>query len=435
MNYVEAMNYIHKVGNFGSNYGLERVERLLELLGNPQKNLKVIHIGGTNGKGSTTAMITKMLMEEGYNVGMYTSPFLEEFEERIQINRNNIEKDKLAFYVEKIKDVVDIVKEEGLGNPTEFEIITCIMFKYFYDEKVDYAVVEVGLGGRLDATNVINPIISVLASISLDHMNILGNTIEEITREKCGIIKEGIQVITYPQIKNAMEIIEETAKAKNSKLIKLNAEDSKFINIEKINGRVYQKILIKGSIKDYILNMSLLGKHQILNGLVAVRVVEEVLSLENKEPKNIERAMEKVVWNGRLETLGESPTVIIDGAHNIDGISRLKENIEAYFKYNKKYLLIGILADKQVEEMIKCIVPGCEEIVALTPHSERAELAEELKTEIEKINKNVVSFKSYEDGFKYIYDKANKDDLIIATGSLYMIGEMRGIIRKSLNRK
>ena len=200
MNYNEAMNYIHEVGNFGSNYGLERTNRILELLGNPHKKLKL-------GKGSTTAMITELLKGKGFKVGMYTSPFLEEFEERIQINGENIPKEALAKLITRIKVVVDKVIEEGYNHPTEFEIITCLMLLYFKEEGVDYGVVEVGLGGRLDSTNVITPIISIIGSISFDHTNLLGNTLGEIAGEKAGIIKKNIPVVIYPQEKEAYEVI------------------------------------------------------------------------------------------------------------------------------------------------------------------------------------------------------------------------------------
>ena len=195
MTYKEAMDYISSVGRFGSNYGLERTFRLLELLGSPQEKIKLIHIAGTNGKGSTTAMVTKILRGFGYKVGMYTSPYLEEFEERIQINGEKIKKDTLVNLLGHVKNAIDKVIEEGYEHPTEFEIITALMFLHFYNEKVDYGVIEVGLGGRLDSTNVIIPKVSVITSISLDHMNILGDSLKDIAKEKAGIIKDGIPVI------------------------------------------------------------------------------------------------------------------------------------------------------------------------------------------------------------------------------------------------
>lgn len=427
MNYKEAINYIKKVGNFGSNYGLERTERLLEILGNPHKKLNVIHIAGTNGKGSTTSMIASILIEEGFNVGMYTSPFLEEFEERIQINRQNIKKNDLANYMDYIKEAVDKVIEEGYNHPTEFEIITCLMFKYFYDKKVDYAVVEVGLGGRLDSTNVVNPLLTVITSISLDHTNILGNTLEEIAREKGGIIKKNTPLILYPQKEEALKELQNISKEKSAKIYEVKKDDAKLLEIIK-NDDFYQKIKIKGEFNTYNANLRLLGEHQILNCAVAVRAVEVLSKIQGFQIKNIEKGIENARWIGRLEVLNKNPLVVIDGAHNIQGITTLKENISKYFNYKNIILLIGILADKQVEDMIKVITPMSKHIIALTPHSDRAELGVKLKEEIEKFNKNVESFESYETAFKKALSIAREDDLILVTGSLYMIGEMRGII-------
>lgn len=434
MNYKEAMNYIKKVGNFGSNYGLERTNRLLEILGNPHKKLNVIHIAGTNGKGSTTAMIASMLIEEGFNVGMYTSPFLEEFEERIQINRENIKKSDLADYVECIKEAVDKVIDEGYNHPTEFEIITCLMFKYFYDKKVDYAVVEVGLGGRLDSTNVVNPLLTIITSISLDHTNILGSTLKEIAREKGGIIKKDTPLILYPQKEEALKELEAIAKEKSAKIYYIKETYGELIDIVKGND-FYQKVKIKGEFNTYNANLKLLGEHQILNCAVAVRAVEVLSKIQCFELKNIEKGIENAKWIGRLEVLNKKPLVVIDGAHNIQGITTLKENVNKYFDYKNVILLIGILADKQVEDMIKVITPMSKHIIALTPHSDRAELGVKLKEEIEKINKNVESSESYETAFKKAVSIAKEDDLILVTGSLYMIGEMRGIINRIVKEK
>ena len=218
MTYEEAMKYISSVGRFGSNCGLKRTFRLLEILGNPHKELKLIHVAGTNGKGSTTAMITKVLRGMGYKVGMYTSPYIEEFEERIQINGENIPKEKFVSLLVEVKEAVEKVIEEGYDHPTEFEILTALMFLYFYREKVDYGVVEVGLGGTLDSTNVLTPIVSVITSISYDHMNILGDTIEEIADQKAGIIKENVPVVVYPAENNVQDVIVKKAEMMNSKI-------------------------------------------------------------------------------------------------------------------------------------------------------------------------------------------------------------------------
>ncbi|MDU7441631.1 MAG: folylpolyglutamate synthase/dihydrofolate synthase family protein, partial [Clostridium sp.] len=362
MTYEEAMEYISNVGMFGSNYGLERTHRLLELLGSPQNKLKLIHIAGTNGKGSTTSMISKVLIGMGFKVGMYTSPYLEVFEERIQINGVNIPKDKLIDNLENVKYAVSKVIEEGYEHPTEFEIITALMFLYFYNEKIDYGVIEVGLGGRLDSTNVIIPKVSVITSISMDHINILGNTIEEIAKEKSGIIKEDVPVILYPQKKEAEDVILKAAHNNNSKVYYVKTDDGNLKGIDYDN--ITQNVQVNGLNGIYNVDLPLLGEHQILNLCVAIKAVEVLCQVEkiqyNKEI--IEESLKDVKWIGRLETLNRKPLIVIDGAHNIDGIRVLKNNIRKYFKYNKMYLLLGILADKQVDEMIKEITPMAEKI-------------------------------------------------------------------------
>lgn len=432
MTYEEAMKYISNVGKFGSNYGLERTNRLLELLGSPQKKLKLIHIAGTNGKGSTTAMISRMLQGMGYKVGMYTSPYLEEFEERIQINGSNIPKDKLIENLEQVKTAVSRVIEEGYEHPTEFEIITVLMFLYFYNENIDYGVIEVGLGGRLDSTNVITPKVSVIASISFDHTNLLGNTIEEIAGEKAGIIKEGIPVVLYPQSKEAEDVVIKTAESRKSTVYSVNRNDGKLIDIDYNN--MTQHVEVKGINGVYDIHLPLLGEHQILNLCVAVNAVEVLCREEGIKchKQIIEDSLKDVKWIGRLETLSRNPMIVIDGAHNIDGIRALKKNVEKYFRYNKLYLLLGILADKQVEEMIAEIAPMAEKIIALTPHNDRAELSEDLKDEIKKINENVKAFEDYEDAVREAVNYAGEGDLILISGSLYMIGDMRKIITKMM---
>ena len=386
MKYEEAMKYITEVGNFGSNYGLERTYKLLEHLGNPERDLKLIHIAGTNGKGSTTSMITEILMGEGYKVGMYTSPFIEEFEERIQINRNNIPKESLAILMDEIKVAVDKVIEAGYNHPTEFEIITVLMLLYFKKENIDFGVIEVGLGGTLDSTNVIKPIIQVITSISFDHTNLLGNTLEKIAREKAGIIKRGIPTVIYPQQEEVLKVIKNKCFEMDSELYIANNENLKFKNIVNLD-KPYQLLKYNNEI-DILL--PLLGEHQIINLSVAMQAIE-VLNNKNIidiSIANIVKSIKNVSWKGRLEVLSNNPYVVIDGAHNIQGIKTLSRNIKKYFKYENLYLILGILADKDVEEMIKIITPMAKKVYSVTPNSIRGELAESLKDEVSKFNKN-----------------------------------------------
>ena len=433
MKYQEAMKYITEVGNFGSNYGLERTYKLLELLDNLQDKLKIIHVAGTNGKGSTTAMITSMLKGCGYKVGMYTSPFLEEFEERIQINGENIPKEKLAQLITKIKYAVDKVIEEGYNHPTEFEIITVLMFLYFATEEVDFAVVEVGLGGRLDSTNVITPILSVITSISFDHTNLLGNTLEEIAAEKAGIIKSCIPTVIYPQEEMAERVISSKCQELDSKLYKINKEDAKLINIIK-EDKIYQQVKVKLD-DEYDVKLPLLGEHQILNLAVALKALEVI---KDKAPKlnreSIVKSLATVRWNGRLEIMSNSPYVVIDGAHNIQGITQLDKNIKKYFEYKDMYLILGILADKDVEDMVKVITPKAKKVFTVTPNSMRAETAEELLEEVKKYNESCEAYNDYKNAFEDALKLCKKDDLLLISGSLYMIGEMRGIIKKYFSK-
>ena len=429
MKYEDAMKYITEVGNFGSNYGLERTYRLLELLDNPQEKINLIHIAGTNGKGSTTAIISRILQGNGYKVGMYTSPFLEEFEERIQINGINIPKEALANLMEKVKKAVDKVIEEGYNHPTEFEIITCLMYLYFYIENVDFGVIEVGLGGRLDSTNVITPILSVITSISLDHVNILGNSLKELANEKSGIIKNKIPVVIFPQKKEVFYVIKKKCEEENAPLYVIDKNDSEFMDVVR-DGGIYQKIRVKYNEEELEVNFPLLGEHQILNLSVALKVIE--ILEKNKflkiSKEIIKKSLESVVWKGRLEVMNVNPLVVIDGAHNIQGITTLKSNIKKYFEYRNLYLILGILADKDVEKMVKEITPMAKKVYSVTPNSLRAELSEDLKREVLKYNSNCYAYENYEEALNSCLKDATEEDLIIASGSLYMIGDMRKII-------
>ena len=430
MRYEEAMKYITEVGNFGSNYGLERTYKLLEYLSNPEKDLKFIHIAGTNGKGSTTSMIAEILMGAGYKVGMYTSPFIEEFEERIQINRNNIPKEKLASLMDEVKAAVDKVIEDGYSHPTEFEIITVLMLLYFKKENIDFGVIEVGLGGTLDSTNVITPVLQVITSISFDHTNLLGNTLEEIAREKAGIIKSGIPTVIYPQKSEALKVIENKCSEMNSKLYIANCDNFKFENVVN-EDRPYQLLKYNNEV-DILL--PLLGEHQITNLSVAMTAIEVLnnINITNILLDSIVKSIKNVKWKGRLEVLSKNPYVVIDGAHNIQGIETLSRNIKKYFKYENLYLILGILADKDVEEMIKVIAPMAKKIYAVTPNSIRAELAEDLKREIIKYNENCEAYDDYKEAYLTAINDANENDFVLASGSLYMIGDMRKIIRELL---
>lgn len=427
MNYKEAMDYIRNTAKFGSKYGLQRTKKILEYLGNPEEKLKCIHIAGTNGKGSTTAMISSILKSAGYKVGMYTSPYLEEFEERIQINGVNIPKERLCQVVSRVSEAVDRVIAEGYDHPTEFEIITCAMYLYFFDEKVDFAVVEVGLGGRLDSTNVIVPLVSVITSISYDHMNILGNTLQEIALEKAGIIKGSVPVVVYPQLPEVEEVLRKVCSERNSQMLAVDEFSGEFLGTE---GK-YQNIVIRTQNDIYKIKLALLGKIQIQNCAVVLNTIEVLKSMGfSVEKEAIYDGLRCVEWKGRMEIVKDNPLVLIDGAHNIDGISKLAESINTYFKYSKLYLVIGILADKQVDDMLKVIVPMAEAVIAVTPHSDRAEAAFDLRDRIKQFNSNCEAIEDYEKAYHRALGFCKDGDMVVICGSLYMIGDMRKFIKK-----
>jgi dihydrofolate synthase / folylpolyglutamate synthase len=426
---LKALKYLEELKVLGSNYGLERTERLLKLVGDPHKKIRLIHIAGTNGKGSTSSILGKVLIEHGYKVGFFNSPHLEEIEETIRINDDNIAEEELVNLLEEIKPYVNKIVEEGYKHPTEFEVLTCVMFLYLYRQKVDFGVIEVGLGGRLDSTNVITPILSIITSISLDHTNILGNTVEEITSEKVGIIKENIPVITCKQKDKVINIIKSKALLTNSKLTIVDSNNFNLLEI--VNDDIpYQRVSINFNNNKYTLDLSLLGKHQIINLSLAIKALEELQRLNyiNIEINKLYKGVKSVKWKGRLEVLKKNPYIVIDGAHNIAGIEFLKSNIEEYFKYKKLYLILGILADKNVEEMVKVIAPLATEVYTVTPNSIRAASANELKEIVLRYNNNCIAFDDYDKVIQLSLSKASKDDLIIASGSLYMIGEIRKIL-------
>lgn len=431
MNYTEAINYIKDTAKFGSKLGLERTEKILEYLGDPHKKIKTIHIAGTNGKGSTTAMLTKILVSSGYKVGCYISPYIEEFEERMQINNENIPKEDLAEIVTEVAGAVEKVIADDLGNPTEFEIITCAGFLYFERNNVDFAVVEVGLGGRLDSTNVINPELSIIGSISLDHVAILGDTLEKIAFEKGGIIKDKTKVILYPQEECVTKVIEEICRSKEAPLVKVNSENAKFIGVSQVEeNKIAQELVIKTSRDTYQVSLALLGVHQIQNCNVVVNSCEALMDMGVKITKEtILKGLKEVKWPGRLEIMRRNPLVVMDGAHNIDGIKKLTESIDKYFKCKNMVLILGILADKQVDEMINTICPKAARVIAVTPHSERAELCEDLREKVLLCNENCEAVMDYEEAYDKALSYCKEDDMVVISGSLYMVGDMRKIVR------
>lgn len=425
MNYEEALDYIHNTNKFGVVLGLENIKRLLELMGNPQKDLKFIHVAGTNGKGSTSAYITSMLTKANYRVGFFTSPFLERFNERIRINNENIPDEDLGDVTEFTKAAVDKMLEEGLSHPTEFEIVTAIALEYYKRQAVDFVVLEVGMGGRFDSTNVIDDsIISVIVPIAMDHIDILGDTLGKIAYEKAGIIKKNGLVVSYPQDPEAREVVEKVAKEEDARLITVPVENLKISEMNETGSK------FDFSYNDYEfrdLQIRLIGKHQANNASTAIT---SVLALKDSgkiqiTDSEIREGLEETRWIGRLELLKSSPRFIIDGAHNMQGIEALKKTIEEVFDYDKLILGLGILKDKDVESMISEMAPVGDEIIVTEPNIFRAMTADELGERIGKYNPNYTVEKDINRAIDLAYEKAGERDIILFSGSLYLIGDVR----------
>lgn len=429
MNYKEALKYIEETHKFGVRLGLDNIAKLLELLGNPQEKLKIIHVAGTNGKGSTCSFITSILKESGYKVGLYTSPFLETFTERIRVNGINIPEEDVARIVTIIKNKIEQMVNEGYSYPTEFEIVTAMAFYYYFEQEVDFVALEVGLGGRYDATNVIEQSqVSVITSISLDHTGILGDTVEKIAYEKAGIIKENGTTIVYDQGKQAKNVIKQICKEKNAKYIEAKFDDIE-INQSDIYSQTYSCSIMGEKYKD--LEIELIGEHQINNSILALNVVKylkENNNLSNITDESIRKGLKNTKWPGRIEKIKEEPIFIIDGAHNEDGARSLAKAIENNFKDRKLTLIIGMLQDKDIDGVIDILIPHFNKVITTTPDNPRAIDCNILKHKISNYVENVVSKQSIEEAVQYTLNNSSKDDIIIAAGSLYMIGAVRSIV-------
>ncbi len=432
MNYQEALEYIASVYKFGSKLGLENIKYLLNLMGNPHEGLKVIHVAGTNGKGSTSSFISSVLVEQGYKVGLYTSPYLEEFTERIRVNGVNIPKEELAEITLFTKGKVEEMLAAGMNHPTEFEVVTAIGFEYFKRQKLDYLVLEVGLGGRGDSTNVMDdPLVSVITPIDFDHIEYLGNTLGKIAYEKAGIIKKNSFVVAYPQREEAMRVIEEVCSQQHSKLNIAATDRIELLKYDE-EGQCFHTYC--GEEKFENLCISLLGEHQTQNATVALTALN-VLIEEHHIPISKEALYEgfkKTVWPGRLERMKKNPTVLIDGAHNIHGIRALKKAITKLYGHKKILLVIAILGDKDVSGMLDEIVPLADQIVLTQPNNERALPVNKLEEKVLPYNKPLRKEAEIPRAVDAAFELAGEEDVIVFCGSLYMIGDVRTILR---NRK
>lgn len=434
MNYTETLKYIENVSRIGSKLGLDNVKLLLEQVGNPQDKLKIIHVAGTNGKGSTCAFIANALTHLGYKTGLYSSPHLEEFGERIRIDNKNISKEDLTKIVTNVKSKIDYLVEQGYDHPTEFEIVTVVAYLYFLEKNVDFVVLEVGLGGLLDATNTCTPIVSVITSISIDHMDVLGNSIEEIARAKGGIIKPNVPVVVYDQGQEIIKELKGIAEGNSSQMYITDNNSFRIIS-KSVQG---QEVSFTGFDGEQIFEISMLGKHQIknLNTAYTTLKVLEKTGLIKINQENLKRGFKTTKWPGRFEVITAKPLTIIDGAHNEDGAKSLQDAFETYLNKEKITLVIGMLKDKDIEGTLSHIIPYAERLIITVPPSSRAATTEEIKKICQNIERNSdlnlekIEIQSVEESVSFVQSNAKELDTVVYAGSLYMIGAARTELKK-----
>ena len=412
----EAIEYIHSVCWKGSIPGLGRTQTLLAKMGNPEKDLKFVHIAGTNGKGSTAAMTASILRKAGYRTGLYTSPFIYRFHERMQVDGVEISDEDLAAVTEYVKPLAQSMEE----SPTESELVCCIAFEYFKRMKCDIVVLEVGMGGALDSTNVIEtPEVAVITNIGLDHTEVLGDTVEKIAETKAGIFKENGHAVVYRSTPSVEKVFEDVCRQRNVSLKKADFEGLNLIS-RSLEGQTFDCGARKGLV------LPLLGDHQLHNAAVVLGVVDTLMEKGWKiSEENVRDGLRDVRWPGRFDVMRHEPLFIIDGGHNPQCIEALVTNIRDYLEGKRLVVLTGVLADKDYADMYKPVMAYAEEFVCITPPSPRKLEAAALAEHLRQAGARATACGSIPDGVATAMEKAGKDGVVLSFGSLYSIGDIR----------
>ncbi len=424
MKYEEAMEFIEKSNARGSVLGLSSIECLTELCGRPQEKLTFIHVAGTNGKGSVSSFIANSLKTAGYKVGRYVSPTIFDYRERFQINNKWITKKDLAELMEQVKDACDQMVAKGEPHPTSFEIETALAFLYFVKKECDIVVLETGMGGTLDATNIIPaPLLCVLTSISMDHMQFLGDCLEKIAEQKCGIIKQGTTVVSTKQELEAMKVVEETCKRNHTDLLVADKD-----LVSKVKTTLEKQAF---TYKDVRYEISLGGSYQIENAVLAIECLRW-LSENGFEQITVSRmlkGLQTTTWKGRFSVIAKKPYFIVDGAHNEAAAQKLAESIRFHFTNRKIVYIMGMFRDKEYEKVIRITAPLASQIITVAaPGNPRALPAYELAAAVREVNPYVTNADSLEEAVEMSYLFADKEAVIIAFGSLAFLGQLMNIV-------
>ncbi len=431
--YKEALDWIHSRLKFGVKLGLSRMEWLMEQLGHPERGLKVIHVGGTNGKGSTVTFMRSILNEAGYQVGTFTSPYIEQFNERISMNGEPIADEEIVALVERIRPLAEELEKSDLGSPTEFEIITAMALYYFSQtNKVDIVIIEVGMGGRYDSTNVVNPILSIITNIGMDHTNILGETIEKIAYEKAGILKYQVATFTAVSEEQSLAVLQAEAKKKNAPLFQLGKDFFVTHYKPSRDGETFTFTSPSLSLKD--VHLSMLGEHQTKNATLAIASLnylnnEQHVSITEQA---IKAGVKAAYWPGRLEQLHNEPMIIIDGAHNPEGLKALERTIRRRYEGKNTHIVFAALKDKDLSEMFSILKRMQANVYFTEFDFPRAAKANELKRMSNMIDARVGE--NWKSLIKKLVHEIDTSDLLIIVGSLYFISQVKPFLQKVIKK-
>ena len=424
---TEILKYLYGLERGGIKPGLERIERLMQALDNPHLSYPCVHIGGTNGKGSTAAMTASILMQAGYRVGLYTSPHLERFNERIRINDKELSNASLVKAALQVKKAA-MTMPPTIGSPSFFEFTTAMALQYFKDKAVDIAIIEVGMGGRWDATNIIKPLVSVITTVDIDHCDYLGNSLSLIAAEKAGIIKKGVPVVCGEGKAVALTIIAKAARESDAKLYRLR-HDFSMVDAEK--GCDYNGI--DEEIK--ALRLGLAGGHQKINAACVLAVIEILKQGAWRiSSKAIRDGLRKVRWPARVEVVGRRPLVIIDSAHNPAGARTLAQALTG-FRYKRLFLVIGIMGDKDMEGILAPLAPLAHKLILCAPAGTRAARPQVLSCKAERYDKEIIIAPSVRAACKTALRAATAQDAVCVTGSIFTVGEARGPLGRACRRR
>ncbi|CAM3083696.1 folylpolyglutamate synthase/dihydrofolate synthase family protein [Paenibacillus sediminis] len=433
--YQEAVQWINGLIPFGIRPGLDRIQLMLEKLGKPHRRLKFIHVAGTNGKGSTCAFLTEVLIRSGYSVGTFTSPYITKFTNRFQYNGQDIPEETLLELSNRLYPLVEELAATELGSPTMFEVSTALAILYYAEVCYpDVVVWETGLGGRLDVTNVVTPIVSIITNVGYDHTDILGDTLTQIATEKAGIIKPGVPVVSCVEQPEAIAVIKETAKRRNSSLYLLGEQfkiERRTVNMEG------QSFRFSGPFGERDLEISLQGEHQCKNAagaMMALEVLRQYMAFL-LDPEDVLEGFRRTFWAGRLERVSENPRILIDGAHNPEGAETLAKSIQEIYSYRKLNLMMGMLSNKHHESYLQHILPIVDTLILTEPDFRKKmdaghllDIVEQLRQKYAKPNLEIIVEPDWRAALEVLKSRTEAEDLGVVSGTLYLIADVRSTL-------